>query len=85
LGSLGSGGDAWWCGAIKAGVPLSEIASEDAFEKIAAVMREQRPLIRVYTDDTTTLEQALSSGEMTAAMTAPSIGVSQVMSWARLK
>ena len=32
-------------------------------------MREQRPLIRVYTDDTTTLEQALSSGEMAAAMT----------------
>lgn len=69
LGSLASGGDAWWCGAIKAGVPMSEIATEEAFKKIAAVMREQRPLIRVYTDDTTTLEQALSSGEMAAAMT----------------
>ena len=69
LGSLGSGGDAWWCGAIKAGVDLKDIASEEAFEKIAAVMREQRPLIRVYTDDTTTLEQALASGEMVAAMT----------------
>lgn len=69
LGSLASGGDAWWCGAIKAGVPMSEIHTEEAFEKIAAVMREQRPLIRVYTDDTTTLEQALASGEMVAAMT----------------
>ncbi|WP_306116030.1 MULTISPECIES: PotD/PotF family extracellular solute-binding protein [unclassified Roseovarius] len=69
LGSLASGGDAWWCGAIKAGVPMSDIATDEAFEKIAAVMREQRPLIRVYTDDTTTLEQALSSGEMAAAMT----------------
>jgi spermidine/putrescine transport system substrate-binding protein len=69
LGSLASAGDAWWCGAIKAGVPMSEIATEEAFTKIAAVMREQRPLIRVYTDDTTTLEQALSSGEMAAAMT----------------
>ncbi len=69
LGSLGSGGDAWWCGAIKAGVPLEDIDTPEAFEKIAAVMREQRPLIRVYTDDTTTLEQALSSGEMAAAMT----------------
>ncbi len=48
---------------------MEDIASEEAFEKIAAVMREQRPLIRVYTDDTTTLEQALSSGEMVAAMT----------------
>lgn len=69
LGSLASGGDVWWCGAIKAGVPLEEIHTDEAFEKIAAVMREQRPLIRTYTDDTTTLEQALSSGEMVAAMT----------------
>ncbi|MEM7440106.1 MAG: extracellular solute-binding protein [Pseudomonadota bacterium] len=69
LGSLASGGDAWWCGAIKAGVSLADIATEDAFTKISAVMREQRPLIRVYTDDTTTLEQALSSGELAAAMT----------------
>lgn len=32
-------------------------------------MRQQRPLIRTYTDDTTTLEQALASGELVAAMT----------------
>lgn len=69
LGSLASGGDAWWCGAIKAGVDFDNIDSEEAFEKIAAVMREQRPLIRLYTDDTTTLEQALSAGEMVASMT----------------
>ncbi len=69
LGSLASGGDAWWCGAIKAGVDFENIATPEAFDKIAAVMREQRPLIRTYTDDTTTLEQALSSGEMVAAMT----------------
>jgi spermidine/putrescine transport system substrate-binding protein len=69
LGSLASGGDAWWCGAIKAGVDFADIATDDAFDRIAAVMREQRPLIRTYTDDTTTLEQALASGEMVAAMT----------------
>ena len=69
LASLASGGDAWWCGAIKAGVPMNEIHTDEAFDKIAAVMREQRPLIRTYTDDTTTLEQALSSGELVAAMT----------------
>ncbi len=69
LGSLASGGDAWWCGAIKAGVNFDDLDTDKAFDKIAAVMREQRPLIRVYTDDTTTLEQALSSGEMVAAMT----------------
>ncbi len=69
LGSLASGGDAWWCGAIKAGVAFEDITKDEAFEKISAVMREQRPLIRTYTDDTTTLEQALASGELVAAMT----------------
>ncbi|MGF1444820.1 MAG: PotD/PotF family extracellular solute-binding protein [Pikeienuella sp.] len=69
LGSLASGGDAWWCGAIKAGVSFEEIHTDAAFDAISKVMREQRPLIRVYTDDTTTLEQALASGEMAAAMT----------------
>ncbi|MEQ9260911.1 MAG: extracellular solute-binding protein [Roseovarius sp.] len=69
LGSLASGGDAWWVGAIKAGVDFADLDTPEAFDKIAAVMREQRPLIRTYTDDTTTLEQALSSGEMVAAMT----------------
>lgn len=69
LGSLASGGDAWWCGAIKAGVDFKDIATDAAFDKIAAAMRAQRPLIRTYTDDTTALEQALASGEMTAAMT----------------
>jgi spermidine/putrescine transport system substrate-binding protein len=69
LGSLAAGGDAWWCGAIKAGVDFANIDSDEAFDAIAAVMREQRPLIRLYTDDTTTLEQALAAGEMVAAMT----------------
>ncbi|MEO0622878.1 MAG: extracellular solute-binding protein [Pseudomonadota bacterium] len=69
LGSLASGGDAWWCGAIKAGVDFKDIGTDAAFDKISEVMRAQRPLIRVYTDDTTTLEQALASGEMAAAMT----------------
>ena len=69
LGSLGAGADAWWVGAIKAGIPFDQIDTPEAFEKIAEVMRAQRPHIRVYTDDTTTLEQALASGEMVAAMT----------------
>ncbi|MEM1079856.1 MAG: extracellular solute-binding protein [Pseudomonadota bacterium] len=69
IGMLASGGDAWWSAAIKAGVPFDQITTDDAFERIAAVLREQRPLVRVYTDDTTTLGQALASGEMVAAMT----------------
>ena len=69
LGMLASAGDSWWCGAILAGVDFKEISSEANFKKVAALMREQRPLIRTYTDDTTTLEQALASGELVAAMT----------------
>lgn len=69
LGMLASGGDSWWCGAIYAGVDFKDIASEEGFKKVAAVMRKQRPLIRTYTDDTTSLEQALASGELVAAMT----------------
>lgn len=69
IGMLGSGGDAWWCAAIKAGVPFDEIHTDDAFARISTVLREQRPLVRVYTDDVSTLGQALSSGELVAAMT----------------
>jgi spermidine/putrescine transport system substrate-binding protein len=69
LGMLASGGDAWWCGAIMAGVPFGQIDSDDAFARISAFLRAQRPLIRMYTDDTTSLEQALAAGELVAAMT----------------
>jgi len=69
LGELASGADTWWCAAIYAGVAFKDIATEEAFQKIAAALRKQRPLIRVYTDETTSLEQALASGELVAAMT----------------
>jgi spermidine/putrescine transport system substrate-binding protein len=69
IGQLGSAGDAWWCAAIYAGVDFNEIGSEENIKKVADVLRKQRPLIRVYTDDTTSLEQALASGELVAAMT----------------
>ena len=68
LGSLGAGGDVWWCAAIKAGVPFDQIHTDAAFEKISAVLREQRPLIRVYTDDTTSTDTALAAGELVATM-----------------
>jgi spermidine/putrescine transport system substrate-binding protein len=35
LGSLASGGDAWWCGAIKAGVDFKDIATDEAFDRIS--------------------------------------------------
>ncbi len=69
MGVLASAGDTWWCAAIYGGVDFKDIASDAGFKKVAELMRKQRPLIRLYTDDTTTLEQALASGEMVAAMT----------------
>jgi spermidine/putrescine transport system substrate-binding protein len=68
LGMLAGGGDAWWCAAIKAGVPFDQIHTDAAFEKISAVLREQRPLVRMYTDDTTSTETALAAGEIVAVM-----------------
>ncbi|MDX1400690.1 MAG: extracellular solute-binding protein [Kiloniellales bacterium] len=69
LGVLASAADTWWCGAIYAGVDFNQLSTEENFKKVAELMRQQRPLIRTYTDDTTTLEQALASGELVAAMT----------------
>lgn len=68
LGSLGGGADVWWCAAIKAGVPFDQIHTDEAFEKISAVLRAQRPLIRMYTDDTTSSDTALAAGEIVATM-----------------
>ncbi len=68
LGSLAAGADVWWCAAIKAGVPYDKLDTEEAFEKISAVLRQQRPLIRTYTDDTTSLDTALASGEIVASL-----------------
>ena len=68
LGVIASA-DTWWCAAILAGVEFKDMTSDENFQKITALLREQRPLIRMYTDDMTTLEQALASGELVAAMT----------------
>lgn len=69
IGQLGAAGDAWWCAAIYAGVDFAEIATKENIEKVAELLRKQRPLIRTYTDEVTSLEQALASGELVAAMT----------------
>jgi spermidine/putrescine transport system substrate-binding protein len=69
LGVFASAADTWWCAAIYAGVDFNNLATDENFKKVAALLREQRPLIRTYTDDETTLEQALASGELVAAMT----------------
>lgn len=69
LGVIATAADTWWCTAIYAGVDFNELSTDANFKKVADLMRKQRPLVRLYTDDMTTVEQALASGEMVAAMT----------------
>lgn len=68
---IGNEGDAWWCAAIYAGVPFEEIDTEENIQKVADLLREQYQsgMVRMYTDDMTTVAQALASGELVAAMT----------------
>ena len=69
LGVIASAADTWWCAAIYAGIDFNELSKEENVNTVAELLRQQRPLIRTYTDDMTTLEQALASGELVAAMT----------------
>jgi spermidine/putrescine transport system substrate-binding protein len=54
--------------ALLAGVdPFSKLTPEQ-MDKVAAVLREQRPVVAAYTTDMTSVEQSLASGELVAAM-----------------
>ncbi len=68
---IGNEGDAWWCAAIYAGIPFEEIHTQENIDKVAELLREQyqKGMVRMYTDDMTTVGQALASGELVAAMT----------------
>ncbi len=54
--------------AIVAGVNPFDLSQAD-MEKVGAKLREQRPLMRNYSTDVTSVQQALASGEVIAAMT----------------
>ena len=71
LAIIDSAEDSWWATALYAGVDLHNIKPDDdeVFEKVAALLREQRPLLRMYSSDMASLQQALASGEIWAAMT----------------
>ena len=54
--------------AIYAGIDPFNMSQEE-LDMVADLLREQRPLLRFYTDDMTSVAQALASGELVAAMT----------------
>lgn len=68
LSVIDSAEDTWWCAAIYAGVDVNNITDAD-LAKVKALLEKQRPLLRFYQSDMTTVEQALASGEIVAAMT----------------
>lgn len=68
IAMIGSAEDAWYCAAIYAGVDVNNITDDD-IKKVRELLERQRPLVRLYTSDMTSVEQALASGEMVAAMT----------------
>jgi len=55
--------------AILAGVDPFKAMTAGDLDKVAAKLREQRPLMSTYTTDMTSIEQSLASGELVAAMT----------------
>ncbi|TIQ92178.1 extracellular solute-binding protein, partial [Mesorhizobium sp.] len=53
---------------LLAGVNPFDMTPEQ-MDKVAEKLREQRPLLSNYTTDMTSVEQALASGQLVAAMT----------------
>lgn len=68
IGVLDSAAEAWWAAAVYAGVDPRNVDEAD-HARVAELLRQQRPLVRQYTTDTSSLEQGLASGELVAAMT----------------
>jgi spermidine/putrescine transport system substrate-binding protein len=65
---IGAAGEAWWTTAIYAGIPFTELATKANMDKVAALLRKQRPLVRSYTQDAVSWEQMLVSGEVVMSM-----------------
>ena len=60
--------DAWWCAAIYAGIDVDNVTDE-SMAIVRTLLEKQRPLLRYYSSDMTSVGQALASGELVAAMT----------------
>ncbi len=68
LSIIDAAGDSWWCAAIYAGVDFENITESD-MKKVMDLLRQQQELLRFRQSDSTTLVQALATGEVVAAMT----------------
>ena len=68
IAMAGAAEEAWWCAAIYAGIDRGEL-SEQNLATVRTLLLEQRPLVKTYTSDLTSVEQALASGELVVAVT----------------
>jgi len=68
LAMLDSMADAVGAAAIKAGVDAYAMSDAER-NKVRKALTEQRPLLRMYSNDPTSIQQALTSGEIVAANT----------------
>jgi len=68
LAALDSMVDAVGAAALKVGVNIHEMGDAD-LEKVREALVAQRPLLRFYSNDPTTVQQSLTSGEIVAANT----------------
>ena len=68
LAALDSMADAVGAAALHVGVNAYNMSNDDV-AKVRAALVEQRPLLRFYSNDPTTMQQALTSGEIVAANT----------------
>ncbi len=68
LTMLDAAEDAWWCAAIYAGIDTDNVTDESR-AIVLELLRQQRPLLRTYSSDMTSVEQMLATGEVVAAMT----------------
>jgi spermidine/putrescine transport system substrate-binding protein len=68
IAMIGAAEDSWYAAAVYAGVDVHNITDAD-LATVREVLTRQRPLVRLYSSDFTSLEQALASGELVAAMT----------------
>ena len=68
IGVIAAAADTYWCASIYAGIDFVDI-TDAQYKQVMDLLRKQRPLVRMYSNDMTSLEQALAAGELVAAMT----------------
>lgn len=66
---IDSAADTWYCMAILAGVDIGKPLTGDDIDKTNALMKKLRPQVRMFTNDMTSLQQAMASGEIVMAIT----------------